>query len=115
MPRCIAVRGSMPDPLLARADAALLEAERLRLAFIRERALAQAFCAYARQIRALQTGLLPTVAIAPTVSARPPAKSWARGGRAHVSYGPETCPAPAASGSRTIARRGRECMHSASR
>ncbi|WP_276486166.1 hypothetical protein [Bradyrhizobium zhanjiangense] len=40
MPRCIAVRGSMPDPLLARADAALLEAERLRLAFIRERALA---------------------------------------------------------------------------
>ncbi|WP_165405626.1 hypothetical protein [Bradyrhizobium genosp. SA-3] len=53
----------------------LLEAERLRLALMRERALAQAICAHASQTRALQTGLLPTVAIALTVSASAPAKS----------------------------------------
>ncbi|MCP3388236.1 hypothetical protein NLM27_05515 [Bradyrhizobium sp. CCGB12] len=63
----------MPDPLLARADAVLLEAERLNLALMRKRAIAEAICAHASQTRTLQTGLLPAVAIALTVSARRPA------------------------------------------
>ena len=62
----------MPDPLLARADAALLEAERLRLALLRERAIARAICADAAQTRTLQAGLQPAVAIALTVNAPRP-------------------------------------------
>lgn len=69
--------GSMADPLLARADAALDEAERLRLALMRERAFARAICARAVQTRTLQNGLTPAVAIALTVSAPAPARSQA--------------------------------------
>ncbi|WP_271505439.1 hypothetical protein [Bradyrhizobium sp. CCBAU 11357] len=54
---------------MARADAALREAERLRLALIRERAIAQAICDDAAQTRTLQSGLSPAVAIALTVNA----------------------------------------------
>ena len=61
--------GSTDDPLLARADAALREAERLRLASMRERAIGQAICANASQTRTLHAGLSPTVAIALTVNA----------------------------------------------
>ena len=69
------MHGSMANPLLARADAALDGAERLRLALVRERAFARAICAQAVQTRTFQDGLLPTVAIALTVSAPAPAKS----------------------------------------
>ncbi|MBR0856772.1 hypothetical protein [Bradyrhizobium liaoningense] len=65
----------MADPLLARADAALLEAQRLRLASMRERSIARSICAHASQTRTLQGGLLPTVAIALTVSALAPTES----------------------------------------
>ncbi|MBR0844991.1 hypothetical protein JQ607_32745 [Bradyrhizobium liaoningense] len=65
----------MADPLLARADAALLEAQRLRLASMRERSIARSICALASQTRTLQAGLLPTVAIALTVSALAPTES----------------------------------------
>ncbi|MCA1429521.1 hypothetical protein I6F29_26935 [Bradyrhizobium sp. NBAIM16] len=63
------MHGSTADPLLARADAALLEAERLRLALTRQRAIARAICANATQSRTLQAGLSPTIAIALTVNA----------------------------------------------
>lgn len=63
------MHGSTDDPLLARADAALREAERLRLALIRERAIAQAICHDAAQTRTLQSGLSPAIAIALTVNA----------------------------------------------
>lgn len=56
--------------MLARADAALREAERLRLALICERSIAQTICDDAAQTRILQAGLLPTIAIALTVNAR---------------------------------------------
>ena len=69
------MHGSITDPLLARADDAILEAERLRRALERERALAQAIRAHAAQARTLQTGLMPAVAIALTVSASRPARS----------------------------------------
>ena len=61
----------LPDPLLAHADAVLLEAERLRAALTRERAIARAICADAILTRTLQGGLTPAVAIALAVSARP--------------------------------------------
>ncbi|MDF0583889.1 MULTISPECIES: hypothetical protein [Bradyrhizobium] len=61
--------GSTDDPLLARADAALREAEQLRLALIRQRAIARAICDGAEQTRTLQAGLLPAIAIALTVNA----------------------------------------------
>ncbi|AMA59376.1 hypothetical protein BCCGELA001_25960 [Bradyrhizobium sp. CCGE-LA001] len=64
----------MTDPLLARADAVLLEAERLRAALARERDTAWAICTQAEQTRTLQDGLIPAVAIALTVSAPAPAK-----------------------------------------
>ncbi|MFK4381523.1 hypothetical protein [Bradyrhizobium sp. USDA 223] len=54
---------------MARADAALLEAERLCLALIRQRAIARTICDGAEQTRTLQAGLLPAIAIALTVSA----------------------------------------------
>jgi len=63
------MHGSTDDPLLARADAALREAERLRLALLRERSIAQAICDNAAQTRTLQAGLSPTIAIALTVNA----------------------------------------------
>jgi hypothetical protein len=71
------MHGSMANPLLARADAALDGAERLRLALVRERAFARAICAHASQLRTLQTGLIPTVAIALAVSAPAPARGQA--------------------------------------
>ncbi len=63
------MHGSMADPLLARADAALREAERLRIALTRQRAIARAICDNAAQTRTLQSGLSPTIAIALTVNA----------------------------------------------
>ncbi|WP_407188587.1 hypothetical protein [Bradyrhizobium centrosematis] len=63
------MHGSMDDPLLARADAALCEAERLRLALVRQRAIARAICDNAAQTHTLQSGLLPTAAIALTLNA----------------------------------------------
>ncbi|KYG98445.1 hypothetical protein [Bradyrhizobium sp. DOA1] len=65
----------MTDPLLARADAALQEAQRLRLELMRQRAIAEAMCAHVTQTRTLQTGLNPPVAIALTVNAPRPARS----------------------------------------
>ncbi|MDF0518016.1 hypothetical protein P0R31_12315 [Bradyrhizobium yuanmingense] len=50
---------------MARADDVLREAEQLRLALIRERAI----CADATQTRTLQAGLSPAIAIALTVTA----------------------------------------------
>ena len=63
------MHGSTDDPLLARADAALREADRLRLALLRERLIARAICADAARTRTLQAGLPPTIAIALTVTA----------------------------------------------
>ncbi|WP_193760361.1 hypothetical protein [Bradyrhizobium yuanmingense] len=54
---------------MARADAALLEAERLRLALTRQRAIVRAICDNAAQTRTLQSGLLPAIAIALAVNA----------------------------------------------
>ncbi|WP_439369566.1 hypothetical protein [Bradyrhizobium sp. DASA03120] len=65
------MQDTTPDPLLARADAALEEASQLRLALMRNASAAQAICSHASQSRLLLSGLIPAIAIALAVSDHP--------------------------------------------
>jgi hypothetical protein len=64
------MHGTIQEPLLARADAAIENARKLQAELNENVAQAYAICRWADRVAAFQAGLMPTVAIALLVTER---------------------------------------------